>query len=66
MRNGVNLCVALIAIMVGACTTQRNEWQDLNYSSVYRRAKLRELDAFYTPPADMGCMSGDSNLYNCH
>ena len=63
MRNGINLCVALISVVAGACAPKNSEWQDLNYSSVYRKAKMRELDTFYTLPSTIGCM--DEDLYNC-
>lgn len=67
MRSGLNVYIAVMAGFIVSCTGhQPNPWEDLNYSSVYRRAKLREIDAFYTPPADVGCMEGYSNLYNCH
>ncbi len=64
MRHSYHLCIALIAVMLTACGPQQdNAWQDLDYSSVYRRAKLRELDLLYTPPTDIGCLEDD--LYNC-
>lgn len=52
------LCCALLS----ACA-KRNEWEDLNYSSVYRYYKQREYDAGYVPPPSIGCF--DEDLYNC-
>lgn len=52
----------IITAIVSACVTKKNEWQDLDYSSVYRYYQKREIDSGYTPPS-MGCM--DEDLYNC-
>jgi hypothetical protein len=56
--------VSFVAIMLTACGQPRdNAWQDLDYSSVYRRAKMRELDLLYTQPSQLGCL--DDDLYSC-
>ena len=40
-----------------------NEWQNIDYSSVYRKAGQRENDSSYTQPSVIGCV--DDDLYNC-
>jgi hypothetical protein len=50
--------------MFSACANQaRDTWGDLDYRSVYIRAKNRENDPNYQQPTNVGCM--DEDLYNC-
>jgi hypothetical protein len=50
--------------MFSACATnERSTWENLDYKSVYLRAKNRENDPFYQQPTGIGCM--DDDLYNC-
>lgn len=42
---------------------QRSQWDDIDYSSVYRAYERRQNDSGYTPPSIVGCV--DDDLYNC-
>jgi hypothetical protein len=54
-----------MAAVMAACTTSRhNEWEDLDYSAVYRAAGQRDNDRTYVQPSVLGCVNED--LYNCH
>lgn len=64
MNHSRHMCFTLAAVLLTACGTPRSsDWQDLDYSSVYRKAKMRELDMLYTQPSEIGCL--DDDLYSC-
>ena len=47
-----------------ACAeNKRNEWQDIDYSKVYRNAGERQIDSTYRAPSVVGCVNDD--LYLC-
>lgn len=47
----------------GSSAAAHNEWQNIDYSSVYRKAGQRENDSGYVQPSVVGCV--DDDLYNC-
>ncbi len=58
----------LLALSLGcsACAggQKHNEWDDIDYTGVYKRAEKRESDSSYKlPPTVRGCV--DDDLYNC-
>ncbi len=66
MQSTVRPLVPILLCLLMACAPKHNEWQDIDYSSVYRRSGERENDSGYTPPRSgsiMGCV--DEDLYNC-
>jgi hypothetical protein len=58
------LSIFMACLIFSACGAQQhNEWEDLDYKSVYKRAQSRENDPYYEQPTSFGCM--DEDLYNC-
>jgi hypothetical protein len=55
--------LVLVCLISSACASQADAWKNLDYKSVYIRAKNRENDPNYQQPTNVGCM--DEDLYNC-
>ena len=55
--------LALFSSMACSGQRARSEWDNIDYSSVYRRAAQRENDSRYEPTGDVGCL--DDDLYSC-
>ena len=53
----------LTLLLLAACASQHNAFQDIDYTHVYERYQQRENDPGYTPPSVIGCV--DDDLYNC-
>lgn len=48
--NGFSLCFAVLLLVSCAGTSRKSEWDNLDYSSVYRKAgENKEYDTNYTP-----------------
>lgn len=43
---------------------RRGEWEDIDYSKVYKAAGQRDTDANYKMPTVTNCV--DDDLYNCN
>jgi hypothetical protein len=55
-------CVA--SFLLPACASQqKNQWENIDYSPVYKAYGDQGNDAGYTPPSVLGCV--DDDLYNC-
>lgn len=56
--------ILLVMCLVSACSGgKRNQWDDVDYSRVYKAYETRENDSSYTQPSITGCV--DDDLYNC-
>jgi hypothetical protein len=55
----------LLTALLAACAgnAAHKEWEDLDYSPVYRAYEKRENDSSYKPASIVGCI--DDDLYNC-
>lgn len=50
--------VCVLSLTLSSCATKsRNEWDNIDYSSVYRKANQRDNDNLYTPST--GCSLDD-------
>lgn len=59
-----HISMIMVMCVLVDCAPRGNDWQNIDYSSVYRRAKGYENDSSYTPPRSvLGCV--DEDLYNC-
>ncbi|MFO0388492.1 MAG: hypothetical protein ACK502_02060 [Alphaproteobacteria bacterium] len=48
-----------LSLALAACANKsRGDWEDIDYSSVYRKASQRENDSSYVPSAG-GCLDAD-------
>jgi hypothetical protein len=62
-------CVAMMHLMAvifcfsGCARTGGNQWENLDYSKVYRENARRENDTSYVTPSVLGCT--DDDLFNC-
>lgn len=54
----IPLLCALSLTLVACANKGRSEWEDIDYSSVYRKANQRENDSGYTPSSG-GCLDND-------
>lgn len=52
------LLCAVSLTLVSCANKGRGDWEDIDYSSVYRKANQRENDSSYTPSSG-GCMLDD-------
>ena len=43
--------------------TSRSQWEDIDYTPVYRAYEGHQNDTRYTQPSIIGCV--DDDLYNC-
>ena len=57
------MIVMTMAAVLAACASRNSEWEDLDYSSVYRAAGARDNDRNYVQPSIIGCV--DEDLINC-
>lgn len=61
--------VLAISITCSACANgggaagSRGQWEDIDYSKVYKAAGQRDVDSSYKLPTVAGCV--DDDLYNC-
>jgi hypothetical protein len=55
--------VTAAALMLTACYQSHNDWENLDYTSVYRAYENRQNDMRYKPPSILGCI--DDDLINC-
>ena len=56
--------VLVMACFLAACAGgKRNQWDDVDYTPVYKAYESRQNDAGYTQPTITGCV--DDDLYNC-
>jgi len=64
MMHSPYIMVATALIMLAGCAPPHSQWDDIDYSSVYKKAQ--ENDPNYTPPIQsvVGCV--DDDLYNCN
>jgi hypothetical protein len=53
-----HVVLMIVVLALASCAQKRNEWEDLDYSSVYRKAGQRENDPSYTP-ASGSCLEDD-------
>ncbi len=56
------IAAAALLLLAGCAPSRHSEWDDIDYSRVYQRA--RENDPSYTAPTVVGCV--DDDLYNCN
>ena len=63
MRRHISTTLAVL-LAASACSGGRHsEWDNIDYSSVYRKAGESENDSGYRAPRIIGCI--DEDLYNC-
>ncbi len=53
----VTAIMLMFLALSGCGASQKNEWEDLDYSPVYKKAQGREFDPSYTPAG--GCVDDD-------
>jgi hypothetical protein len=52
------LMCALSLTLASCASKSRGDWEDIDYSSVYRKANQRENDSSYVPSSG-GCLDAD-------
>ncbi len=63
MKHQLNTFLLTILFACNACAAKKDDWSNIDYSSVYRAAEQREIDARYRQPSVVGCVNDD--LYLC-
>lgn len=57
------LAAALTCSACGGGSRKTDDWDNIDYTNVYRKAAQREADRVYKLPTVRGCV--DDDLFNC-
>ena len=64
MRHLFSISLMTLCVLAGCGgKTSRSQWEDIDYTPVYRAYEGHQNDTRYTQPSIIGCV--DDDLYNC-
>jgi hypothetical protein len=63
MKHSFSTTMTALLLITACSGGNKNEWDKLDYSNVYRKAAQRDNDTRYSAPTVVGCL--DEDLYNC-